>query len=114
MSDTMGGEGHAKISNAWLIKNAADQNAVFYCQYVDGKDPEHDSTALGLAKLPRGIIFKGTATEDGASATIRGYLHGEQHQDADDYYLVAGVIHPLRFKRVYASGTTARGIKIIY
>lgn len=106
-------EAHARISDDWLNANAADKNAVFYCKYPDG-DPDHDSTSTGRGFLPRGIMIKSDGSTDGNAATVRGYLWGENSKQADDYYLTAGVVHPMRFMIVYARGTTARGIKILY
>jgi len=107
------GENHARVPNEWITKNQGDQNAQFFTEYKDGVDHRRDGTAQ-IVNMARGIMIRGTATTDGDSAVVRGYLWGEVHQDADDYYLTAGAVHPLRFKRIYANGTTARGIKIIY
>ena len=107
-------EAHLAISNQWLIDNASDKNAVMYCEYRDGLDPDHYSTASGKAGIPRGVAFRGTAASDGAAAIIRGYLWDENSAQADDHYLIAGQIHPMRFKRIYAQGTTARHIKVYY
>jgi hypothetical protein len=107
-------EGHSRISNAWLDEHASDENAVWYCLYKDGKDPRHYSDANGKGIMARGIIIRSNGITDGAAAVVRGYLWDESSIDADDYYLTAGVVHPLRFRRIYAMGTTARGVKILY
>lgn len=107
-------QAHSAISNEWLNDNADDKNAVWYCDYLDGKDPRHYSDADGVAGLARGIMIKGNSTTDGAAAVVRGYLWDENSIHADDYYLTAGVKHDLRFKIIYARGTTARGIKVLY
>lgn len=113
LEGTYSAESHARIDNDWLIKNANDKNAVFDCRYPDG-NPRHVSTSTGRAGQPRFVIFKGNASTDGAAAIIHGYLWGENSKMADDYYLTAGVPHELRFLAIYARGTTARGIKILY
>lgn len=107
-------EGHLRISNEWLNDNATDKNAVIYCQWRDGKNPKHDSTANGRTGMPRGVMIQGNSTADGNAAFVRGYLIDETPSDTDDHYLNAGMMHPLRFKRIYAQGTTARGVRIYY
>ena len=104
----------SSIEDSWLVANANDKNAVHYCMYRDGKDPDHFSDASGKADQPRGIMIRGTAGSDGTAGFVRGYLWDENHTEADDHYLVAGVPISLRFRRIYARGTTARGIKILY
>jgi hypothetical protein len=59
-------------------------------------------------------MIKGDSSADGNPGFIRGVLWGENNIQADDFYLVAGIVHPLRFSQIYANGTTARGIKIFY
>lgn len=105
-------QGHMRIDDSWIVANASDNNACINCQYPDG-DPDYVSTSTGRAGQPRGIIFRGDGT-DGNSAVIRGFLWDENAAQTDDYYLTSGSVHPLRFKRIYAQGTTARGIKVLY
>lgn len=106
-------EAHSRISNSWLVEYSNDKNAVYDCRYPDG-DPRHVSNSTGLARMPRGIMIRGDATADGNAAIVRGYLWGENSRFADDYYFLAGYPYDFRFQVVYARGTTARGIYILY
>jgi hypothetical protein len=109
-------EAHLRIDDKFLNDNISTVDAQINTIYLDG-DPDHPDAypnATGRAGQPRGIMIKGTAAGAGNAGVVRGYLWNETPAQADDYYLSAGIIHPLRFKRIYAQGTTARGIKVLF
>lgn len=109
-------EAHAAIEDKWLNDNASIANQVFDCRYPDG-DPAHVSTSTGVAGMPRAVLINGNNVAGeglGYSGVIRGFLWAENNARVDDYYIVAGVPQALRFMKIYAEGTTARGIKILY
>lgn len=104
-------EVHCRIDDAWLEANSGDKNAVFECY---NRDVPQEYNARLRVQRPRGIMIKRNSTDDTLNyATVRGYLWGENSKDADDYDLVLDSPYPLAFKRVYAQGTTARGVKIL-
>ena len=109
-------EAHAAIEDKWLNDNASIANQVFDCRYPDG-DPDHVPGSTGVGFSPRAIMINGNNTSGeglGYNGVIRGYLWAENPARVDDYYIAAGTAHPLRFMKIYAEGTTARGIKILY
>lgn len=111
MSELMGAEAHGKIPDSWF----AETNNVWDCKYRNGVSPRHDSsTNAGKGGTPRAIRIQSDGTTNGNSAFVRGYLWDETPLEADDYYMTAGVEHPLRFAKIYAEGTTARGVKVLY
>jgi len=102
-----------RIADQWIIKNQGDDNAVIDCRYPEG-NPSFVSTSTGRGFQPRAVMIRGDATTDGNAAFIRGVLWGENNVQADDFYIAAGAPISLRFRQIYANGTTARGIKILY
>ena len=105
-----GAETHVRISDAWLVKYAADKNAVWEGY---NRDTPQESIAQGRVQRPRGIMIRSNSTDAAAaSAVVRGYLWGENTKDADNYTLILNGLYALAFRCIYAQGTTARGIKI--
>jgi len=102
-------EVHSAVSNAWLNKYAADKNAVHEC---NNRDNPQDSIAQNRVQRVRGIMVAYNTDGTSTSAVVRGFLWGENTKDTDDYTLNVNTIYPIAFKRIYAQGTTARGIKI--
>jgi hypothetical protein len=103
-------ETHVKITDSWLVKYSADKNAVWEAY---NRDTPQASVAQGRVQRPRAIMITSSSAGGAATyATVRGFLWGENSKDADDYTLILNYLYPLAFKRIYAQGTTARGIKI--
>jgi len=100
------GQVKIRVDNKWLTDYAATQ------AYMDCRDL--DGTNTGRRMQPRGIIigYNGTDTT-AATATVHGVLWDENHAQADTWTLAVGVVHPLRFKLLYAQHTNGRDIKII-
>jgi hypothetical protein len=96
---------HLRIDNKWLTDYAATQ------AYADCRNL--DSTNVGRQQQPRGIIIGYNGADLAATtATVHGVLWDENHNQADTHTLAIGVMHPLRFKLVYAQHTSGRDIKI--
>lgn len=92
--------------------------------FVDGVTQwdfqENSKTATGAAKQryamnQRGILVGYNSTDaDSNYVTIDGYLVSEGEDDRDIWPLAVGVVHPLRFARIYRSAnTTGRRIKVV-
>ena len=97
---------HVKVDNTWLTKYQGVDKA-----YQDVRDL--DSTNRGRQMRPRGILIGRTYNDTTATASVvKGVLWDETHVHADTYTLANGVVHPMAFKFIYASGTTGRDIKI--
>ena len=104
-------ETHCRVDDKWLADNSGDKNAVYECY---NRDTPQQFRAEGRVQRPRGIMVQSNASDDSLTyATVRGFLWGENTKDTDDYDLALDSPYPLAFKRIYAQGTTARGIKIL-
>jgi hypothetical protein len=96
---------HLRIDDAWIAAHAADDNACVNCTWLDGDIHHANSDTRGA--IPYGVLV-------GTAGYIHGYLWDENNASADRFYVIAGVIHDLPFKRIYAQGTTARDIKVLH
>jgi hypothetical protein len=103
-------ETHVQVSDAWLNEYAWDKNAVYECY---NRDTPQESIAQKRVQRPRAITVDSNGSDgEATTAVVRGFLWGENTKDTDDYVLLLGEIYPIAFKRIYAQGTNARGIKI--
>lgn len=109
--DRVSCERHIVIANDWFQENP---DGVFYIEpLVQGSCIiSHDKHNFRPLRVSINYHTDDTVQSTATSAKIRGYLHGENEQDLDDYILTVNVVHDLAFKAIYAEGTTARGIKI--
>lgn len=100
------GQVHLRVDNAWLDAYGSVATA-----YMDCRDL--DSTNTGRRMRPRGIMIGVNGTDSTqTTATVYGVLWEENHNQADEYTLAVGVVHPIAFKLLYARQTTGRNIKI--
>jgi len=100
-------ESHLRVENKWL-DDYAGSKAVQDTRDLDG-------TSGGRRGRPRGIKC-GLDNEGNTSgvAYVRGVLWAENKLQADDHPILIGAMEPMAFRFVYASGTTARNLKIYY
>lgn len=100
------GEVHVRVDDKWLEDYKNVDNAVQDLTELDG-------TNTGRRQRPRGISigFNGD-NATAATATVYGVLWAENKQQADQYDLAVGVVHPLAFRFIYPHGTNGRHIKV--
>lgn len=109
---------HYIISNKWLEEYEDDKT-----KYVDileiRFDPENsqylsDLVTMGIIKESERITertkasFIDNATLVGETGFIKSIRMDDTYTDRQPF--VGGVLHPIRFRRIYAHGTTARYI----
>ncbi len=88
-----------------------DDDLFGVAEYIDIEE-QRQAGATRYAFEPMAVIFNINNDDETADyAVIRGYLRGRS--DVDNWTLRIGEVHYLRFNRIYASGTNARGIKIL-
>lgn len=108
---TYPGERHVRIPDKWFNDNPG---GVFIIEPIQrGQGASHDRGNFMSTKILIGAHESdSTKAPSSNSATVRGYLHGENESDMDDWELEIGVVHDLRFRAIHAD-TDGRKIKII-
>ena len=82
--------------------------------FVDLRDRYQNSSNPRDRFLPTGILLHWNPEDaNGVTASIRGTLWGDENGTENTFILATNVVHPLRFRRIYAQGTTAGGIIIV-
>jgi len=76
-----------------------------------------DLVPAGEAKFSPGAVFANSSSDEdeelAGTATIRGWLVGENRTFVKDYTIYTKTIIGLAFAGIYSTGTTARGIKVL-
>jgi hypothetical protein len=112
---------HKTISNAWLDGEAAPAGDTTYGvdgagrHYVDCHKRYVVSMGVGseIDMSPRGISIESGNAPGQTFAVVHGHLWDENAASNDNHPVpIGGLMHSVRFKRIYAEGTTARGIRI--
>ena len=65
---------------------------------------------------PQGIQIDSSSSvgeETAGYCVVRGILYGENDDMVDDYRLHTRMAHGLAFRKIWATGTTGRGIKLL-
>lgn len=110
---------HKTISDDWLNGDYASvgndptygvENGLHYCDcryiYVASQDQ-----TIGL--MPRGVAIESGNVQGVTFAYVNGELWAENPAFRDNHPVPTGALmHSIRFKRIYAENTTARGIRI--
>ena len=118
-------DGRVAIDDAWLVDNALNPAAVIDCEKLLPREAFANTVVIdGLRYLPgagrgnnahfdpRAVMV--TDDTDGAATqgTIRGCLRNERINAPTAEAYTFGSLHPVRYRYIYAMGTSARGIRI--
>jgi len=104
--DWLGGDWAAVAGDTTYGVDASGRHYV-HChrKWIASQDAERDMS-------PR-MISVASDSGQGTYSGVSGFLWAQNEGEADVHPVpVGGVLHSLRFKRIYAEGTTARGIRI--
>jgi predicted aminopeptidase len=103
---------HYALTDKWLDDNSGTESK--YYDILDTKEGSNAEVATAdVVRAQQKADFYATGIIVQTAGFVQGFLMEETTNDVDTYYLAAGVVHPLRFRRIYANGTTARGVKWI-
>ena len=119
-------QGSVTLSDTWLEKNRADQNAVIdlveltppeaFERVVEGRVMSGGRT-FGARFDPR-AIHVGAGRDNGVSnpaltyATVSGCLLNDNQRYPWQRVLATHIEHPIRYRFIYPYQTTARGVHI--